>query len=243
MSERTHSKPSLIVGLFVATLTIAVISVASLIQNYPAAAQISPPGDLKVVFTDDPDPLVGGDILTYTAVITNIGGFSVGTETDIGGNPIPMTTRVFLPKEFVLSSFSVTAGGTCVAVAGRIECTFIGPIGPGASETITVTGTVTPAIDIQVSALAIVDEPFGVWAEAVEVTNNVAKITTDVVVTAPPVGGLVVDLDGDLGDRPLDTARSSASNTGLLAGIVATISVGTVTLGGAAWYARRRRLR
>ena len=239
MSERTHSKPSLIVGLFVATLTIAVISVASLIQNYPAAAQISPPGDLKVVFTDDPDPLVGGGSLTYTAVITNIGGFSVGTETDIGGNPIPMTTRVFLPKEFVLSSFSVTAGGTCVEVADRIECTFIGPIGPGASETIPVKGTVTTAVGIQVTAVAFVDEPFGVWAEAIENTNNVATATTDVLI-APPVGGLAVDLDGELGDLPLEAPDSSGGNAGAPASITAGAALVAIALGGAAWYARRR---
>ena len=54
------------------------------------------------------------------------------------------------------------------------------------------------------------------------------------------VGGIAVDLDGDLGDLPVETAGSSGSNTGLIAGIVAAIAAGTVTLGGAAWYARRR---
>ncbi len=60
----------------------------------------------------------------------------------------------------------------------------------------------------------------------------------------PPivVGGLVVDLDGDLGDLPLETPGSSGSNTGLIAGIVAAIAA-AVALGGAAWYARRRLLR
>ena len=39
---------------------------------------------------------------------------------------------------------------------------------------------------------------------------------------------------------PLETTGSSGSSTGLLAGIVAAIAAGTVALGGAAWYARRR---
>ncbi len=54
-----------------------------------------------------------------------------------------------------------------------------------------------------------------------------------------PVGGLAVDLDGELGLLPLESAQSArgSSNTGALAGIVA----GAIALGGAAWYARRRR--
>ena len=39
---------------------------------------------------------------------------------------------------------------------------------------------------------------------------------------------------------PLETPGSSGGNVGLLAGIVAAIAPGTATLGGAAWYARRR---
>ena len=54
-----------------------------------------------------------------------------------------------------------------------------------------------------------------------------------------PVGGLAVDLDGDLGDLPLETA-SSGGNVGLLAGLIAGISAVAITVTGAAWYARRR---
>lgn len=54
------------------------------------------------------------------------------------------------------------------------------------------------------------------------------------------VGGLAVDLDGDLGDLPLETAQSSGGNAGLLAALIAGISAVAVTVTGAAWYARRR---
>lgn len=56
--------------------------------------------------------------------------------------------------------------------------------------------------------------------------------------TFPPdvVGGLAVDLDGGIDALPLEAARSSGSNAGLLAGLIA----GVLTLGGAAWYARKR---
>ena len=54
------------------------------------------------------------------------------------------------------------------------------------------------------------------------------------------VGGLAVDLDGDLGDLPLEMSQPSASNTGLLTSLAGVIAAGTLALGGAAWYARRR---
>ena len=60
------------------------------------------------------------------------------------------------------------------------------------------------------------------------------------VVGDSPVGGLAVDLDGDLGDLPLETAQSSDLNAGVLAGTIAGIAALAVTLGSAAWYARRR---
>lgn len=47
----------------------------------------------------------------------------------------------------------------------------------------------------------------------------------------------------EVAGTPLETAGSLGSNTGLLAGVVAAIAAGTVTLGGAAWYARRRCVR
>ena len=54
------------------------------------------------------------------------------------------------------------------------------------------------------------------------------------------VGGLAVDLDGDLGELPAETAQSSGSNAGVLGGTIAGISAAIVAFGGAAWYARRR---
>ena len=39
---------------------------------------------------------------------------------------------------------------------------------------------------------------------------------------------------------PAETASSTGPNAGLATGVVAAIAAGTVTLGGAAWYARRR---
>ena len=52
------------------------------------------------------------------------------------------------------------------------------------------------------------------------------------------VGG-IAELAESAG-TPLEALDSSSTNTGLIAGIVAAIAAGTVTLGGAAWYTRRR---
>ena len=52
------------------------------------------------------------------------------------------------------------------------------------------------------------------------------------------VGG-IAELAAEAG-TPLEVPDSSSTNTGLIAGIVAAIAAGTVALGGAAWYTRRR---
>ena len=52
------------------------------------------------------------------------------------------------------------------------------------------------------------------------------------------VGG-VAELP-EVAGAPLEAPDSSGSNTGLLAGVAGAVAAGTLTLGGAAWYARRR---
>ena len=73
-------------------------------------------------------------------------------------------------------------------------------------------------------------------------TNLTNHPNTDIVSDWQPLGASVgggADLP-EVAGTPLEAPDSSGSNTGLLAGIVAAIAAGTVTLGGAAWYARRR---
>ena len=56
---------------------------------------------------------------------------------------------------------------------------------------------------------------------------------------APAVGGIAVD--PDLGALALETPEPSSGNAGLLASGIAGASLVIITLGGAAWYVRRRR--
>ena len=56
-----------------------------------------------------------------------------------------------------------------------------------------------------------------------------------------PVGGLAVDLDGDLDALPLETDGTAGTRLGLLASVAAAIVASATALVGVAWYARRRR--
>ena len=68
--------------------------------------------------------------------------------------------------------------------------------------------------------------------------NTPVDVTGLTVLVFEPVGG-IAELP-EVAGVPLEAPGSSDSNTGLLAGIAAAIAAGTVALGGAAWYARRR---
>ncbi len=55
------------------------------------------------------------------------------------------------------------------------------------------------------------------------------------------VGGISVDLGGDQAGLALETPDSSGGNAAVLAGVAAAATAGALALGGAAWYARRRK--
>ncbi len=114
--------------------------------------------------------------------------------------------------------------------------------GPGSGVDITV-DPVDPNNSIRIRECLFVNTATGANEDC---TSNVSPSegtppgTQNFKVESKKVGGLVVDLDGELGDLPLETAQSSGHNAGVLAGTIAGIAALAVTLGGAAWYARRR---
>ena len=55
----------------------------------------------------------------------------------------------------------------------------------------------------------------------------------------PSVGG-IAELP-EVAGAPLETGGSSGGNAGVLAGVAGAVAAGAVAMGGAAWYARRRR--
>ncbi len=217
------------VGALIAAVVLLLVQLA--LEWDHAYAQEPLAGDLAVELTDDPDPVASGHKLTYTAVITNIGTAPVGTES------VPLTVFIQAPPQFVPNTFSATFGGSCVFDSGGLECSFSGPMDPGASATIDLSGTITSATDVEVEAVLLADLPISGWAEAIEVTNNSAFETTNVV--ASVVGGIAVD--SDLRELPLETPHSEGGSAGVLAGVIAGVIAGAVALGGAVWWARMRR--
>ncbi|MCH8992974.1 MAG: DNRLRE domain-containing protein, partial [Acidobacteria bacterium] len=63
--------------------------------NTPTPTATPIPGDLEITKSDSIDPVVSGDTLTYTLVVTNIGGFPVGGAIDPAtGQIIPVDVYV-----------------------------------------------------------------------------------------------------------------------------------------------------
>jgi len=72
-------------------------------------------------------------------------------------------------------------------------------------------------------------------------TNLYPELVDDTVTCGSAVGG-IAELPG-IDGAPLQTSGSSSPSAGVLAAMAAALAAGALTLGGAAWYVRRRRLR
>jgi hypothetical protein len=146
---------------------------------------VLPPGDLAVTMTDSADPVPSGTQYTYTAVITNIGGFDVGEEIDsVTGRPVGVGTIDQFPAGFVISGFTVDFGGTCLIAGAELRCAF-GIFHGGDVATVTITGRVTSTANTTVTDTFLVDLPISVTAESIEVANNIAQERTTIIAPTP----------------------------------------------------------
>ncbi len=164
----------------------AVIVVSPPPTPTPTATPI--PGDLAVTKTDDPDPVTLGGTVTYSVVITNIGEFRVGGDTDPAtGDPIPIEVIDLLPDGFAVSSFSATFGGICLLPPPglRLTCNFLDAFPGGASATITITGQVTTLAGGLLENTVLVDLPISEVPEQEERANNIAIEDTTVLLPSP----------------------------------------------------------
>lgn len=89
--------------------------------------------NLSITKSGSPSPVTAGTTATWTAVVTN-NGPSVATGVFVT-EPIPVDLNGY--------SGSIN-GGACAADSGSLVCA-VGTLAPGASATITFTGTVSPA--------------------------------------------------------------------------------------------------
>ena len=191
-------------------------------------------------------------------------------QDDVVGSPFPAAgaSRVILEGTWTPHTLSVTAcmadltfGGIPLGAFSLVEADFVlnadpaikaggifalkGPYTNGtcavedtgfAEFSITVAGTLFIAGAPRGTANTSTDwdkDGFSDWREL-----DPKRPGSDDPFKAPGVGG-VAEL-AEAAGTPLAAPDSSGSNTGLIAGIVAAIAAGTVALGGAAWYTKRR---
>ena len=93
-----------------------------------------PPTDLELTMVDSPDPVVGGNPLTYTVTINNLGP---GPAT-----LVQLTDTLPAGATFVSATPS---SGTCSEAGGVVDCSFSGAIAFGASENVVIVIT-APAV-------------------------------------------------------------------------------------------------
>jgi uncharacterized repeat protein (TIGR01451 family) len=143
------------------------------------------PGDLAISISDSPDPVVTGMPLTYTIVVTNVGGQPIGASTDPHHDPIEVRDQP--PPNFTYTGFSATLNGSCLilsAPSSPLVCEFA-DLNGGQTAVITVTGRITTAVDVFATNEVWVDLPISRLQETIELANNFASAQTEVFLFTP----------------------------------------------------------
>jgi uncharacterized repeat protein (TIGR01451 family) len=140
-----------------------------------AATTVNPAADLAVTKTDNPDPVVVGQSLTYTVVVVNNGPSQA--------TGVTLTDTLPAGPAFVSAT---STQGSCAQAAGTVTCT-IGTMNSGA--TVTVTIVITPAAAGNLSNTASVTS--GVSDPTAG--NNSATAATTVNPAIPPGFNLSAD--------------------------------------------------
>jgi predicted extracellular nuclease len=177
---------------------------------------ISPP-DLTISQTDSPDPVIVGNILTYTLTVGNSGTANVNG----------ITVEYTLPSGVTYNDATV-ANGFTVSQAGNVVTFSGGSINASSNATLTVkvipttTGSLT-------SGTATVD-PNNTIAESNETNNTAAVITTTVnsaVVGQPPT----IQLDTSTTDLLDANGALTTTGTGAISGVIGNPNDPAKTLG------------
>ena len=234
-------------GHRIATLAIAlvatIVALAIPLAGAPTSAGAQTPlPDLVLVKSDDPDPVVSGDPITYSIVVTNNGTASAGSPSD------PVNIIDHLPLQFTLGSFSIAPTGSCGFVPPQdVDCQ-VDTLAPGDSVKLTIDGYVTMPFGGQVKNMGVVDLPVSQISETIDTSNNIASETTTILaITTPtptasdtptptetstptttprPVGGVSYDIAGLSPEAASDDSPSPdgvpiAGVIGLVAGLLA----------------------
>jgi len=138
-----------------------------------------PSADVSVTLTDAPDPVLTGNNLTYTAVVSNAG------PTASSG----VTLTNVLPASVTFVSATSTVG-TCINAAGTVTCS-IGALNSGASATVTI--VVTPGL----AAAGTLNSTVNVTSTSFDPVAGNNQATTSTTVNVPQA-----DLSVTLADAP-----------------------------------------
>ena len=134
----------------------------------------NPTADLSITKASNPNPYVPGLPLTYTLMVTNNGPSAVtGAAVD---DPLPVALANFT------WTCTVTAPNTCGAASGTGDIHTTVSLGPGASATFSVSGTVPSGTTGQFANTATVTAPPGTTDP--NTGNNAASNTSPTNVTA-----------------------------------------------------------
>jgi len=180
--------------------------------------------DLTIAKSSSPSPVTPGEAITYTLVVTNNG---------------PSTVVDALVEDTPPDAV-VEPASTCEVDAAVGECTdqsldrtssYLVDLAPGASATITITGTVDPAATAAFLNTATVQPPVGVTDPILENNtdddgaNSDPTIITDLAVTKisspnPAVAGEAIQYEMVITNNGPSTAAGAAVNDSLPAGLL-----------------------
>ena len=270
MSERTSM---LMAGLLASALADGILAAVSLVQDYPAAAQVytptptpTPTPALFVVTNDTGEPAGFLHLQSLPSFVASpsVNPPGCGTPTVASGfeswevtwpSPCvdPGESVVFDLPEYVdvfshywaasppvisaVNDTGLVADGLTITAAVFIKGATIIENAPGCSPP-TFAFPTFGQLDILWST-ACVDPSEKVSVHIIALSPVTSAPYAWSTVSPAPIGGLVVDLDGGLGDLPLSAAQSTSSAS-VLAAVAGAVAAGALALGGAAWYARRR---
>jgi uncharacterized repeat protein (TIGR01451 family) len=190
-------------GVWTGQVTVLQASTAMVLRAFDASGitgtssvfSVSPPNDMAVLVTDQPDPVLIGNLLTYTIVVTNTGP----------DDATAVTLTNLLPANFAFVSVASSIGA-CILEGRAVDCS-LGTVSVGTVANVTITGIPGATGTLTNQTIVSRGEP-----DAVPV-NNIVVTRTSVVLPSLAVDD-VTTLEGNSGtNQVLFTVRLSAPST------------------------------
>ncbi len=168
---------------------------------------LTPSGNLSITKGDDIDPILTGNVLTYTIVVSNSGPSTATGVTVTDTFPAQFTNPMW-------TCLAAGAGSSCAPMgAGNLVAEPVN-IGPGGSVTFTVTGTISTAVATQITNTASLSVPMG-FTDSDGAGNNTVMETTDLTVNDPPMASIAGSSTAGVVGELLTLMGSNSTDDGL----------------------------